>query len=78
VRDFDLPFTKDLDEALSNAEAVILSTKHKEYVKLDLKWLKSKLATPILIDGRNAFSVDAAANAGLTYRGGGKGTRKAG
>jgi UDP-N-acetyl-D-mannosaminuronic acid dehydrogenase len=78
VRDFDLPFTRDLDEALSNAEAVILSTKHKEYVKLDLKWLKSKLATPILIDGRNAFSVDAAANAGLTYRGVGKGTRKAG
>jgi UDP-N-acetyl-D-mannosaminuronic acid dehydrogenase len=78
VRDFDLPFTRDLDEALSNAEAVILSTKHKEYVKLDLKWLKSKLATPILIDGRNAFSVDAAVNAGLTYRGVGKGTRKAG
>jgi len=78
VRDFDLPFTKDLDEALSNADAIILSTKHKEYVKLDLKWLRSKLATPVLVDGRNAFSIDAAAKAGLTYRGIGKGTRTAG
>jgi UDP-N-acetyl-D-mannosaminuronic acid dehydrogenase len=78
VRDFGLPFTKDLDEALSNADAVILSTKHKEYVKLDLKWLRSKLATPVLVDGRNAFSIDAAAKAGLTYRGIGKGTRTAG
>jgi len=78
VRDFDLPFTKDLDEALSSADAVILSTKHKEYVKLDLNWLKSKLATPVLVDGRNAFSIDAATKAGLTYRGIGKGTRTVG
>jgi UDP-N-acetyl-D-mannosaminuronic acid dehydrogenase len=78
VRDFDLPFTKDLDEALSDAKAVILSTKHKEYLKLDLKWLKGKLATPVLVDGRNAFSMEAVASAGLTYRGVGKGTRKVG
>jgi len=50
VRDFDLPFTKDLDEALSKADAVVLSTKHKEYLKLDLKELKNKLATPVLVD----------------------------
>ena len=75
VRDFDLPFTKDLDEALLNADAVVLSTKHKEYMQLDLKSLRSKLATPVLIDGRNAFTMDAAAKAGLTYRGIGKGRR---
>ena len=75
VRDFDLPFTKDLDEALLNADAVVLSTKHKEYLQLDLKSLRSKLATPVLIDGRNAFTMDAAAKAGLTYRGIGKGRR---
>ncbi len=75
VRDFDLPFTKNLDEAILNADAVILSTKHKEYMQLDLRALRSKLATPILIDGRNAFAMDAAAKAGLTYRGVGKGRR---
>jgi UDP-N-acetyl-D-mannosaminuronic acid dehydrogenase len=65
VRDFDLPFTSNLDEALSGADAVILSTKHKE-----------KLRTPVLIDGRNAFTWDAATEVGLTYRGVGKGRRQ--
>jgi UDPglucose 6-dehydrogenase len=76
VRNFDLPFTKNLDEALTDAHAVILSTKHKEYLKLDLNKLKKKLATPVLIDGRDAFTEDAAIKAGLTYRGVGKGKSK--
>lgn len=76
VRDFELPFTKDLDEAVKGADAVILSTKHKEYLTLDLKKLKNKLATPVLIDGKNAYNEEAAANAGFTYRGVGKGRRQ--
>jgi len=75
VRDFDLPFTKNLDEAIKDADAVVLSTKHKEYLQLNLKLLRNKLATPVLIDGRNAFTVEAATQAGLTYRGIGKGRR---
>jgi UDP-N-acetyl-D-mannosaminuronic acid dehydrogenase len=73
VRKFDFPFTNDLDEALTNADAVVLSTKHSEYLKLDLNELKKKLATPVLVDGRNAFAEDVALKAGLTYRGVGKG-----
>jgi len=78
VRDFDLPFTNDLDKALEGADAVVLSTKHKEYLKLDLKKMREKLATPVLIDGRNAFTWDAANKAGLTYRGVGKGRPESG
>jgi UDP-N-acetyl-D-mannosaminuronic acid dehydrogenase len=73
VRDFDIPFTKDLDEALTGADAVVLSTKHREYLNLDLKKLRKKLATPVLVDGRNAFDASIASEAGLTYRGVGKG-----
>ena len=76
VRDFELPFTSDLDDALDGADAVVVSTKHREYVKMDLEKLKQKLATPILIDGRNAFTREAASKAGLTYRGVGKGRPK--
>jgi UDP-N-acetyl-D-mannosaminuronic acid dehydrogenase len=76
VRDFDLPFTNDLDEALENADAVVLSTKHKQYLELDLMKVKRSLATPVLVDGRNAFSFEAAAKVGLTYRGVGKGRRE--
>ena len=75
VRDFEFPFTKDLNEALADADTVVLLTKHKEYQNIDLKELAKKLATPILIDGRNMFSKDAAIKAGLTYRGVGKGAQ---
>jgi UDP-N-acetyl-D-mannosaminuronic acid dehydrogenase len=73
VRDFELPFTNNFEDAVSAADAVILSTKHKEYLKLDLQKLREKLATPVLIDGRNAFSWEVASKAGLTYKGVGKG-----
>jgi UDP-N-acetyl-D-mannosaminuronic acid dehydrogenase len=73
VRDFDLPFTSDLDKALEGADAVVLSTKHREYLRLDLKKVREKLSTPVLVDGRNAFTLDEANKAGLTYRGVGKG-----
>jgi UDP-N-acetyl-D-mannosaminuronic acid dehydrogenase len=76
VRDFELPFTKDLDEAVKGADAVILSTKHRQYLTLDLKKLKNQLATPVLIDGRNAYNEETAAKAGFTYRGVGKGKRQ--
>jgi UDP-N-acetyl-D-mannosaminuronic acid dehydrogenase len=76
VRDFQLPFTKDLDEAVNDADAIILSTKHKQYLTLDLKKLRNKLATPVLIDCRNAYDEEAAVKAGLTYRGVGKGKRE--
>jgi UDP-N-acetyl-D-mannosaminuronic acid dehydrogenase len=75
VREFDLPFTADLDKALKGADAVVLSTKHNEYLKLDLKKLRRKMATPVLVDGRNAFTLEAARQAGLTYRAVGKGSR---
>ena len=75
VRDFELPFTSDLDEALVDADAVVLSTRHMEYLKLDLKQLRKKLATPVLVDGRNAFSEKVAMDAGFTYKGVGKGGR---
>jgi UDP-N-acetyl-D-mannosaminuronic acid dehydrogenase len=76
VRDFELPFSSDLGKTLEGADAVVLSTKHKEYLKLDLKELQKKLATPVLVDGRNAFSWESATEAGLTYRGVGKGRRE--
>jgi UDP-N-acetyl-D-mannosaminuronate dehydrogenase len=75
VRDFEVPFTKNLEGALKDADAVVLSTKHKEYLKLDLKKLAKMLRTPVLVDGRNAYDPGKARKAGLTYRGVGKGKR---
>ncbi|MEW5937182.1 MAG: nucleotide sugar dehydrogenase [Candidatus Thermoplasmatota archaeon] len=75
VREFELPFTKEINEALGGADGVILSTKHREYLQLDLMRVRAALATPVLIDGRNAWDETLARKAGLTYRGVGKGYR---
>jgi UDP-N-acetyl-D-mannosaminuronic acid dehydrogenase len=77
VTDYEFSFTKDLDKALDGADVVIISTNHRQYQMLNLKELKKKLNTPILIDGRNAFAQEVVIGAGLTYRGLGKGTKKA-
>jgi UDPglucose 6-dehydrogenase len=53
-----------------------LSTKHKEYLKLDLSKVREKMNTPVLVDGRNTFTLEAASKAGFTYRGVGKGARE--
>ena len=73
VRDFDIPFTSDLDEAVKDADGVLLMTKHNEYLKLDLSEIRKKVGTPILIDGRNAFDTNTAKKAGFIYKGLGKG-----
>jgi len=73
VQRFEIPFTNNLDEAVVGADAVVFATKHKEYPRLDLNMIRKKLATPILIDGRNVFDEKTARNAGFTYRGVGKG-----
>jgi len=44
-------------------------------LSLDLGKLKRKLATPVLIDGRNAFDEENAKKIGFVYRGVGKGSR---
>jgi UDP-N-acetyl-D-mannosaminuronic acid dehydrogenase len=73
VQRFEISFTNNLDEAIVGADAVVFATKHKEYLRLNLNMLRKKMATPILIDGRNIFDDKTARNAGFTYRGVGKG-----
>ena len=72
VRDFDYPFTKDFDEAVKNADAIIIATKHKGYCNLDLKALKDKMHTPVLIDGRNVYQKEECEKLGFIFKGVGK------
>ena len=73
VRDFDIVFSNNLEETIKNAVRVLLMTKHNEYLKIDLNDMRSKVATPILIDGRNVFNAETAIKAGFIYKGIGKG-----
>jgi UDP-N-acetyl-D-mannosaminuronic acid dehydrogenase len=75
VREHELPFTKDLDSVLEGADAVVLSTKHREYSKIDLRKLTKRVRTPVVVDGRNFWDPEKVRKAGFTYRGVGKGKR---
>ena len=72
VRDFEIPFTEDLNAAIEGADAIVLVTKHKDYVDLDLNAIKNQMRTSVLVDGRNAYDRDECEKAGIIYRGVGK------
>ena len=72
VKDFEYPFTSNLGEVIKNSDAIVIITKHKEYLNLDLTDIKNKMKTPVIIDGRNAYNKQECEKAGFIYRGIGK------
>jgi UDP-N-acetyl-D-mannosaminuronic acid dehydrogenase len=72
VRDFDLPFTTDLNEAIEGADAVVIVTRHNEYLSLDLSLVINKMRTPVLVDGRNVYKKEECEKLGFIYKGVGK------
>jgi UDPglucose 6-dehydrogenase len=63
-------------EAVTGAHAVVLVTEWDEFRNLDLTEVAARAARPILIDGRNFFSPEAACLAGLDYSGVGRAALK--
>ena len=72
VRDFDIPFTKDLNEAINGADAIVIVTKHNEYLNLDLGSMKNTMRTPVLVDGRDVYRKEECEKLGFIYKGVGK------
>ena len=70
---FGLKTASNLVEALQNADALIIVTAHKEFHDLDPIFLKSKMKTSIVIDSKCIINQLASKNAGLVYRGLGRG-----
>ena len=58
-----------LDEALEGADAVVLLTEWKQYRSLDPAEVAAQVASPLIVDGRNALDAEAWRAAGWTYRG---------
>jgi UDP-N-acetyl-D-mannosaminuronic acid dehydrogenase len=65
----------DLWNAVHGADAVVLMVAHAEYMHLDLHRIKRELRTPVLVDGRHIVQTAAATEAGLVFRGLGRGDR---
>jgi UDP-N-acetyl-D-mannosaminuronate dehydrogenase len=55
---------------------IALITAHNEYRTIDLNKIKSVMAAPVLVDGRNLFDEKTAISSGFTYLRVGDGTQK--
>jgi UDPglucose 6-dehydrogenase len=64
-----LTYTTSLEEALTDADVVVLVTEWPEFRTLDPVWAASLVRTPSVIDGRNSYDSAAWRAAGWTYKG---------
>jgi UDPglucose 6-dehydrogenase len=62
-------------ELAAGADALVLVTEWRQFRDLDLAELRRVMATPILVDGRNLYSPEAAMAAGFDYTGVGRPVR---
>lgn len=60
-------YEPDAYEAAAGADGLLVLTDWEEFGQVDLKILRTKLHYPIVVDGRNVFSPDEMAEAGLIY-----------
>ena len=64
----ELSYADTVEDAVRDAEVVLLLTEWPEYVALDPVALKEQVAVPRIIDGRNCLDPVAWRAAGWTYR----------
>jgi UDPglucose 6-dehydrogenase len=63
----DIDVIDDALEVADGADALVVLTEWPEFAGVDLGRLRSRLARPVVIDGRNVWPVEAMAEAGFTY-----------
>jgi UDPglucose 6-dehydrogenase len=62
-------FSQSADEALDGADAAVLVTEWPEFAELDWASLRDRMATPLIVDGRNFLDAGALRDAGFAYEG---------
>lgn len=67
-----LTLVDDRMSTLKGADALVICTEWTEFRSVDFDAIKSALAFPIIVDGRNVFDPEAAKAAGLMYYGVGR------
>ncbi|POA18282.1 UDP-glucose 6-dehydrogenase [Pseudomonas sp. FW300-N1A1] len=65
----DLHLCATRDDTLEDADALVICTEWKNFRVVDFDVLASKLRAKVVIDGRNLYNPQQAADAGLHYRG---------
>jgi len=67
--DLKIRFCGSAHHVAAEADALVLVTEWREFLTLDLAGLARLMARPVLVDGRNLFSPEAARAAGFDYTG---------
>lgn len=70
---FGIKTENNLVGALTNTDAVVIVTAHKEFHDLEPTFLYAKMKTPIVVDSRGVMDQHAAKKANLIFRGLGRG-----
>lgn len=73
VEVFNIKTESNLVDALTNTDAVLLITNHREFHDLDPSFLFDRMRTPIVVDSRGVIDQNSAKKAGLIFKGLGKG-----
>lgn len=68
-----LVLAETAEQAVANADALVICTEWKQFRAIDMGWLKEQLGSPVLVDGRNLFDPKAVKKAGLMYHAVGRG-----
>ncbi|MDE1769753.1 MAG: nucleotide sugar dehydrogenase [Thaumarchaeota archaeon] len=63
----------NLDDALTNSDAVVIVTAHNEFRTIEPSLFVAKMKIPVVIDSRGIINSHAAKKAGLVFRGIGRG-----
>jgi len=71
----DLEYAASMEEALENADALVIVTEWKEFRSPDYDYLKSKLNKAVIFDGRNLYDPAFMKKQGFTYYAIGRGER---
>jgi len=70
---YGIETANDLDEVISEVDAAIIVTAHNEFHNIKPEYFASKMKSPIIVDTRGMIDIYAAKNAGLVFRGLGRG-----
>lgn len=70
IQNFEgVKMAKSIDDAVRGKDCLILVTRHKEYLQLKPEWLKERMKTPVIVDGRNVFDQKQYTSEGFSFRG---------
>jgi UDPglucose 6-dehydrogenase len=64
-----IQYAESAEHAAEDADAIVVVTEWREFLELDLARIASRMAHPVMVDGRNMYNPELAVAAGFEYVG---------